>query len=173
MLTQLIITSSWKSKKNVSGIRWCVLSRINEHCKIIFYNFFFFLQEVEGRTRNVIPLTSFLNRVVSDELYGFAKCDVRVPEALKEHFEQFPPIFKNTEVSIEDVGPYMKSLCQKLDYLRKPRRTLISSFFGKQLVLTTDQIKWYVQNGECFYCFFLLFEWKTLINKDCFPQVSL
>ena len=86
--------------------------------------------------------------MVSDEFFGFAKCDVRVPDEQKEFFSQFPPIFKNVEVSNNDVGPYMKGLLNILGRLKKPRRTLISSFFGEGVVLTTDQIKWYLQNGE-------------------------
>ena len=79
--------------------------------------------------------------MVSDEFFGFAKCDVRVPDEQKEFFSQFPPIFKNVEVSNNDVGPYMKGLLNILGRLKKPRRTLISSFFGEGVVLTTDQIK--------------------------------
>ena len=86
--------------------------------------------------------------MVSDELFGFAKCDVHVPDERKEFFSQFPPVFKNVEVSNNDVGPYMKELLKTLGYLNKPRRTLISSFFGEGVVLTTDQIKWYLQNGK-------------------------
>ena len=108
-------------------------------------------ERVGQRRRDVIPIKGFLNRVVSDELYGLVKCDVRVPADQREFYSQFPPIFKNTEVSIDDVGPYMKQLCEKLGYLKHPRRTLISSFYGKELVLTTDQVKWYVQNGELFF----------------------
>ena len=110
----------------------------------------FFLQESKKlipKPRG-IPVTTFLEKVVSDELFGFAKCDVHVPDERKEFYSQFPPIFKNVEVSNNDVGPYMKELLKTLGYLNKPRRTLISSFFGEGVVLTTDQIKWYLQNGK-------------------------
>ena len=86
--------------------------------------------------------------MVFDELFGFAKCDVHVPDERKEFYSQFPPVFKNVEVSNNDVGPYMKELLKTLGSLNKPRRTLISSFFGEGVVLTTDQIKWYLQNGK-------------------------
>ena len=112
----------------------------------LFYSYLF--QERRGRTRNSIPIKDVLNRIVSDELYGFLKCDVKVPEHLKQRFSQFPPIFKNIEISISDVGPYMKQLCEKTGCLQHPRKTLISSYFGKDIVLTTCQLKWYILNGE-------------------------
>ena len=112
----------------------------------LFYSYLF--QERRGRTRNSIPIKDVLNRIVSDELYGFLKCDVKVPEHLKQRFSQFPPIFKNIEISISDVGPYMKQLCEKTGCLQHPRKTLISSYFGKNIVLTTCQLKWYILNGE-------------------------
>ena len=88
---------------------------------------------------------------MEDDIFGLAECDVDVPENLKDHYSQFPPVFKNVEVSLDDVGAYMKDLCKKSGFLQKPRRTLISSFFGKKVVLTTDQIKWYLKNGEYVY----------------------
>ena len=93
--------------------------------------------------------SELLEEIVADNIFGVAECDVSVPDDLKHKFSQFPPVFKNVNVSINDVGPYMKELCQKSGYLSTPRRTLISSFFGEEVVLTTDQIKWYLQNGEC------------------------
>ena len=93
--------------------------------------------------------SELLEEILADNIFGVAECDVSVPENLRHKYSQFPPVFKNVNVSINDVGPYMKELCQKSGYLSTPRRTLISSFFGEEVVLTTDQIKWYLQNGKC------------------------
>ena len=89
-----------------------------------------------------------IEKILADELFGLVQCDVRVPDHLKSYYAQFPPVFKNAEVSLEDVGPHMKALCERYGYLKTPRRTLISSFFGEQLLLTTTQIKWYIDHGK-------------------------
>ena len=93
--------------------------------------------------------SELLEEILADDIFGVAECDVSLPDNLKHKYSQFPPVFKNVNVSINDVGPYMKDLCEKSGYLSTPRRTLISSFFGEEVVLTTDQIKWYLQNGKC------------------------
>ena len=93
-------------------------------------------------------VTDFLDKIQQDEIFGLVQCSVQVPEYLKCHFSQFPPIYKIAEVSLEDVGPYMRELCILYGELKKPRRTLISSFFGEKVLLTTSQIKWYLEHGE-------------------------
>ena len=40
-------------------------------------------------------------------LFGFVKCDIEVPDHLKDYFSEMTPIFKNTEVSLKDVGQTM------------------------------------------------------------------
>ena len=72
----------------------------------------------------------------------------RVPDHLKPHFAQFQPIFKNVDVGRDDVGPLTAGLCEKYGYLKKPAKTLISSYFGKNVLLTTNQIIWYKQHGK-------------------------
>jgi len=117
----------------------------------LFCSIFFFQQERHQHLpqRTKYTESELLEEILADNIFGVAECDVSVPENLKHKYSQFPPVFKNVNVSINDVGPYMKELCQKSGYLSTPRRTLISSFFGEEVVLTTDQIKWYLQNGEC------------------------
>ena len=96
----------------------------------------------------LMSITQLIEKIQSDELFGLVVCDVHVPEHLKSYYAQFPPVFKNVGVSLEDVGPHTKQLCERYGYLKKPQRTLITSFFGKQMLLTTSQIKWYLDHGE-------------------------
>ena len=95
----------------------------------------------------LLTVNEFIQKILADELFGLIQCDIKTPEHLKSHFAQFPPVFKNVEVSLDDVGPHMKGICERYAYLKKPRRTLISSFFGEQVLLTTSQIKWYINHG--------------------------
>ena len=72
----------------------------------------------------------------------------RVPDHLKDYFAQFQPIFKNVDVGRDDVGSLTAGLCEKYGYLKKPAKTLISSYHGKKVLLTSNQIIWYKQHGK-------------------------
>ena len=65
------------------------------------------------------------------------QCDIEVPEHLKEKFANFLPIFKNTDVSEDDIGPLMKGYAAKNNHLSQIRRMLISSFHLKNGTLIT------------------------------------
>ena len=82
-------------------------------------------------------------------LFGLVRCDIRVPNNpdLLKKFSEFTPIFKNVEVSREDIGPFMKKYAVENNILNQPRRTLIGSYHGKDIVLITPLLRWYVQHG--------------------------
>ena len=44
---------------------------------------------------------------------------------------EIPPIFKNVEITSQDVGNYMKHLCAALDVFKLLRSALITGYFGK------------------------------------------
>ena len=48
-----------------------------------------------------LPLTqeSLLTKIREDKLFGYVQCDLEVPDGLKYKFSNFPPIFKNFNVS--------------------------------------------------------------------------
>ena len=45
-----------------------------------------------------------------------------------DYFSKFPPIFKNTAMSRDDIGNLMKQYAEKENVMVQPRRLLISSF---------------------------------------------
>lgn len=47
-------------------------------------------------------------------LFGQVECDIHdVPDDKKKHFEEMIPNSKNTEVSRDDIGDYMKEYAEK------------------------------------------------------------
>ena len=104
--------------------------------------------QVRPRNQRRITPSNLVAGIRSKKFFGFVECDISVPDELRARFAQFPPIFKNAMVSIDDVGPVTKELCERYGYLNNPARTLISSFFGKEVVLTTNQIIWYLDHGK-------------------------
>ena len=71
---------------------------------------------------------SLLAKIREDKLFGYLQCDLEVPDGLKYKFLNFPPIFKNFNVSQADIGDYMRDYAIDNDILKQPQRMLISSF---------------------------------------------
>ena len=44
-----------------------------------------------------------MDDICSDKIFGFVKCNIRVPDHLIEEFSEYTPIFKNTEIDIKDI----------------------------------------------------------------------
>ena len=52
---------------------------------------------------------SLLEKIKNRSLFGYVQCDLIIPDELKLTFSNFPPIFKNIDVSRNDIGEYMKN----------------------------------------------------------------
>ena len=58
--------------------------------------------------------------------------DIRVPDHLKEKFSEMYPIFKNTEISHDDIGDFTKSYAEEHNIMALPRRSVIGSMKGEK-----------------------------------------
>ena len=83
----------------------------------------------------------------NDTLFGILECDIHVPDPLKPHFSEMLPISKNTEISCEEIGPFMKAFAEDNNIMPKPQRSLIGSFFSTKIMLVTPVLKWYLVHG--------------------------
>ena len=88
-----------------------------------------------------------LQQVSSGKLFGFVECDIRVPDHLLEKFSEMPPIFKNVNLTRDHLSEHMRAFAEEEGYLKRPQRYLIGSMFGKQILLLTELLKWYLQQG--------------------------
>ena len=82
-----------------------------------------------------------------DRLFGFVECDIEVPDHLKDYFSEITPIFKNTEVSLKDVGQHVQDYAKEHNIKDIPHRLLIGSYFGKKIGLSTPLLKWYLNHS--------------------------
>ena len=82
-----------------------------------------------------------------NKLFGAVICDVCVPDNKNDQFAETPPIYKNVEITNQDVGEYMKDLYVALDEFKTPLIPLISSYFGKNIMLTSSLLQWYLLHG--------------------------
>ena len=88
-----------------------------------------------------------LEAVKEGTLFGMVECDIEVPEDLKPHFAEMTPIFKNTKIGLQDIGESMNEYAEANQLLRQPRRSLISSYQGKKILLETPLLIWYLAHG--------------------------
>jgi len=91
--------------------------------------------------------TELLHLIQAEKVFGFVQCDIRVPEHLKTEFADLPPIFKNANITIDDVGETMKQYAQQSGDLKQPRRSLISSYHATQQLFSTNLLQWYLKHG--------------------------
>ena len=80
---------------------------------------------------------TILSAIRKGLLFGVVECDICVPETLKQKFSEMPPIFKNTEICSEDIGPYMKAFAEEQNLMVRPHKSLIRSYFGEKILLAT------------------------------------
>ena len=88
-----------------------------------------------------------LDLVQKGELFGMLRVDIKTPDHLQEKFSETCPIFKNVEISLGDIGPYMKQYGEEHGFMKQPRRSLISSYFGENILLVTPLLQYYLQLG--------------------------
>ena len=69
-----------------------------------------------------------LTDVRTGTLFGMIECDVRVPEELRAHFAEMQPVFKNVNMTRDDLGPFMRRYAEDHDIMTRPRRMLVGSF---------------------------------------------
>ena len=88
-----------------------------------------------------------LTAIRNESLFSVVECDIRVPDHLRPKFSEMCPIFKNLDISREDIGPYMQAFAEEQKIMSRPRRSLIGSYFGEKILLATPLIKWYLDHG--------------------------
>ena len=106
-----------------------------------------FFNRLYGEYRKKETEATILEKVKSNKMYGFIECDIHVPSHMEEYFSDMAPIFKNTLVGREHLGPDMLAFAEANECLKRPQRMLVGSLFGKQILLHSDLLRWYLTHG--------------------------
>ena len=103
------------------------------------------------KRKNIEPVqctfSDMKNAILDDESFGIVKCSVHVPKDKIEHFSEFPVIFKNTKIDLDDVGEHMQAHCKSINRKKGVSRSLISSMKGDGIVILTPLFKKYMELG--------------------------
>ena len=78
-------------------------------------------------------------------LFGYVQCNIDVPESLRANFSNFPPVFKNTLVSKNDIGDLIKTHEEEEGIMSQPPKMLISSLTLQNGTLITLLLLFYLQ----------------------------
>ena len=95
------------------------------------------------------PMTEaeIITSVNQDKFFGFVECDIEVPQNLRSKFNEMPPIFKNVDISRDDLSGHMQEFARENGILNTPQRSLIGSMFGNKILLLTTLLQWYLKHG--------------------------
>ena len=88
-----------------------------------------------------------LTAVMDDQLFGDIEVDIKVPDHLNPTFAEMPTIYKNIEVSRDDIGDHMKTYVEERNVMNQPRKCLIGSMFGEKIMVISPLLKWYVEHA--------------------------
>ena len=108
-----------------------------------------------------------LAAVIDGTLFGMIECDIHVPPELRPYFSEMQPIFKNANVSRDDIGPYMRQYAEENDIMSTPRRMLIGSYRGEKILLATPLLRWYLAHGLVVDHVYQIIEYEP---KPCFQN---
>jgi G:T-mismatch repair DNA endonuclease (very short patch repair protein) len=99
-----------------------------------------------------------LEGVASGRLFGMVECDIRVPDkwpsyfqhptmTTYQYFEEMSPLFCTTDVPFDLIGEHMQDHVQRSELSEKPRRLLVGGMRGREILIVTPLLKWYLEHG--------------------------
>ncbi|KAJ8314770.1 hypothetical protein KUTeg_006920 [Tegillarca granosa] len=99
-----------------------------------------------------------LEAVIKQELFGAVEVDIEVPEKWPtyfshptmspyQYFQEMSPLFCTTDVPYEVIGEHMQQHVREHNLSTKPRQLLVGGMKGRNMLLATPLLKWYLQHG--------------------------
>ena len=75
------------------------------------------------QSRRSVPKTTLtedevINAVRDGSMFGLIEVDIQVPDNLKEYFEKMTPIFKNIDLTREDIGEFMSAYAKEHNIMK-------------------------------------------------------
>ena len=80
-------------------------------------------------------------------LFGYVQCDIQITKNLIATLAILPPVLRNTLVSKNDIGDWMKTYAEEEGILSQPRKQLISSCTLQEGTLISSLHLFYLKLG--------------------------
>ena len=131
--------------------------------------------------RHEVCHQKILDSVRNGTLYGMLEVDIEVPEVWdmefkdkmtmppKEYFQEMSPIFCTTEIPFDKIGDHMQQYVKENGFSEKPRKLLVGGLRAKEILLSTDLVKWYLDHGLKVTRIYEVIEY---CKKKCFAQFT-
>ena len=100
-------------------------------------------------TEHIFRMTEneVMEHIKNGRLFGTVEVDLYVPDHLKPHFQEMPPIFKNVNITSNDIGDFMRGYLKQTKRTFKDTRYLIGTMFASRILLITPLLRWYMSHG--------------------------
>ena len=119
--------------------------------------------------KHQLSFEKIIKGIKNKELFGFLIVDIYTSEDLKHFCRDFPRIIKNTNISREDIGVYMQKVAEQHDLLKKPKKYLISSYFGKEILINTKMAEFDLNLGLKIT---RIYEFIQFHSQKCFETLA-
>ena len=92
-------------------------------------------------------MENIIDDIMTDKLFGFAKIDYHVHPNDYEKFSEFPPNFKNCEITLAGISEHIQAYCRSITRKVCAKRSLTGSMHAKGQLILTPLLKTYIQMG--------------------------
>ena len=125
-----------------------------------------------------------LEGVITENLFGMVEVDIEVPSQWPwyfqsptltpyEYFREMSPLFCSTDIPYEAMGSHMQRHVDHYNLSTNPRRLLVGGMKGKQLLIATPLLRWYLNHGMVVTKIYQVVEFqKERCFKDFEREVS-
>ena len=104
--------------------------------------------------------------ISSNTIYGFAVCDLIPTDQAKFFLEiNWPPILQKTNIEHTDLPEWMQKNAHTTTF---PRRTIVQSMHGENLLLHTELIAFYIKHGFLLTNVHKVYEYE---GSECYKDV--
>ena len=118
------------------------------------------LGNLKEMPKGPIDEQAILSAIRDGRLFGAALVDLATSDGLKERFHDLPLIFKHAEISMQDLSKHMKQYYQDNNITKVKRKLLISSYYGREILVITPLLRWYMQQGLVITKVYMTLEWE-------------
>ena len=109
------------------------------------------------KQRNVSE-TNFIEHVKNQDLYGFALVSIKSTEKAQKFLDvNWPPLFFKSDINFEDIPTWMQNNTFAKDF---PKTTVVQGMFHEKILLHTELLKFYLENGFEILHIFKFFEYQ-------------
>ena len=92
-------------------------------------------------------MSQILEAVKNGSFFGTILCDLEVDPALRQFFDEFPPLYGKAEITYEDIGSHMQDFHTQQGIKFQKRTNLITCFDVRNMMVTSELLAYYMSHG--------------------------